>query len=161
MDSILFVFDTIQLHRVNYRRGFTVAIFTLIIENGNGDRGELVVNSHVPNRTIVSWVLFRGGTQPLAGVPLPTSIDQARRDFQIRFGTPRVPRAGGTSNSWAAFRCSGCLTPIQSRRNRPNALFCPAAAPVAGPANATTVVPSLYFPFRVPASNYVGNGVCW
>lgn len=136
-----------------------MAKYTLIIEDQSGNRGEAIVNGYSQSPRLVSWVMYPLDGTPVEGVALPKSLNQARISFKDYFGSPAVPRRGGSDNSWATFRCSGCFTPRQDRKGILSHTSCPNKVPQTsiGPA----VIKLLHQPFRVDQTTYVSNGVCW
>jgi len=136
-----------------------VAKYTLIIENSNGDRGEAIVDGYSARPGLVSWVIFPRKGPPIRGVPLPASLNGALKSFKQRCGTPEAPPGSGTDNTFAVFRCSGCLTPRQDRRLRLRARCCPNDKP-SGP-SVKKIIAALYQPYRVAASDYISNNKCW
>ena len=136
-----------------------MAKYTLIIEDQSGNRGEAIVNGYSDRPRLVSWVMYPFNGTPVEGVALPKSLNQARISFKNQFGPPAVPRDGGSENSWATFRCSGCFTPRQDRRARLGLDCCPNSVPptTRGPA----IIRYLHQPFRLGQTRYISNGVCW
>ena len=140
--------------------GVTVARYLLIIENINGDRGELVIGEHSQNPTIVSWVLYPRDGNPERGKKV-ASLNKARKDFKKRFGrSPQTCKGGGSDNTWAVFRCSGCLTPIQDRRYSMADEKCRNQPPSTS-SDGTNIIDCLYKPCVIDKSTFTPNGVCF
>ena len=127
-----------------------MALKTLIIEDSKGNRGEAVISEYINRPKIVKWTMISIDGQIQTsheGGTVPKSLHKALFEFADRFQTPKVPRGGGTHNTWTAFRCSGCLTPRQTRRDDLTARPCP-----------NSEGHSFEEPYRVRAK---GDGTCW